>query len=186
MGENGARGEPAAVEIAARFVPTRCPALISAAVKIRRAAGSSTVATGSRSRRNTVRTILPQCPRTGSGQDASDPSPTAGLPDRTAGKRRFDWTCQRFVFVLRIRTIRTHECPPERMHRALRPTTLGGLHEQSILAPRQSVSAPAQFDFFLRMQRMAHLMRLRALTIVIRPGRDRFSHNSILTSSAGG
>ena len=72
------------------------------------------------------------------------------------------------------------------MHRTLRPTKSGDPHEQSILALLQSVSAPAQLDSFFRMQRMAHLMRLRALTIVSRPGRDRFSHNSILTSSAGG
>jgi hypothetical protein len=57
---------------------------------------------------------------------------------------------------------------------------------QSILALPQSVSARPGCDFLRRMQRMAHLMRLRALTIVMRPGRDRFSHNSSLTSSAGG
>ena len=55
MGENGARGQPTAVEIAAPDRQTRYPARISAAAKIRRVAGSRAVATGSRSRRNAIR-----------------------------------------------------------------------------------------------------------------------------------
>jgi hypothetical protein len=80
----------------------------------------------------------------------------------------------------------THECPLERMDRALPATESSDTQQQSILAPQQLVSAPPQGDFFFRMQQLAHLMRLRAFTIVIRPGRDRFSHSSSLTSSAGG
>jgi hypothetical protein len=72
------------------------------------------------------------------------------------------------------------------MHRALRPTQLRDAHAQSILASPQSVSERTQLDSSFRMQRMAYLMRLRALTIVIRTERDRFFHISSLTSSAGG
>ena len=72
------------------------------------------------------------------------------------------------------------------MHRALRQPELDDVHEQWILAPPQSVSGRPHLILPLRMQQLAHLMRLRALTIVKAPGRDRFSTISSLTSSAGG
>jgi hypothetical protein len=72
---------------------------------------------------------------------------------------------QRFIIALQHRSDRTLECPPERMHRTNRSTKFGNRHKQSILAPQQSVSAHEQFVFRLRMQQLAHLMRLRALTI---------------------
>jgi hypothetical protein len=72
------------------------------------------------------------------------------------------------------------------MQGAHRSTRFDNRHQQSILAPQQLVSAREQFVFRLRMQQLARLMRLRALTVVRRPGRDRVSINSNLTSSAGG
>ena len=113
--------------------------------------------------------IFPQCSRSAPGEDAPDPGPSAGLPDRAAGKQRFDSTCERFGSVLRIRTISHTSVLPSGCIAPLRPTKLGHAQQQSILAPQQLVSAPAQRDSFLRMQRMAHLMHLRALAIVIRP-----------------
>jgi len=135
--------------------------------------------------RDGPRKFFPGGPCTAPGRVKPEAGRGMGAWDRSAGMGQCDQRRQRLIIALHHRSDRTLECPPERMHRTNRSTKFGNRHKQSILAPQQSVSAHEQFVFRLRMQQLAHLMRLRAHTIVRTPGRDRFFHISNLTSSAG-